>query len=85
MSQEVISLMQPKYGILHHPDQEEISTSQECAHLRESFLAPLLRVLDQVLAKRLVRTLVQCCVAIMRCRNHKQGLLLSALGSYLGG
>ena len=77
--------MQPKYGILHAPDQEEISTSQEFAHLLESFLAPLLLVLDQVLDKRLVRTLVQCCVAIIRFRNNKQGLLLSELGSYLGG
>jgi hypothetical protein len=28
---------------------------------------------------------VQCCVAIIRFRNQKQGLLLSELGSYLGG
>ena len=42
MSQEVISVMQPKYAILHQPDQEEISTSQEFAHLLETFLAPLL-------------------------------------------
>ena len=73
--------MQPKYAILHAPDQEEISTSQEFAQLLETFLAPLLLVLDQVLDKRLVRTLVQCCVAIIRFRNQKQGLLLSELGS----
>lgn len=77
--------MQPKYAILPQADQEEISTSQEFAHLLETFLTPLLLVLDQVLDKRLVRTLVQCCVAIIRFRNHKQGLLLSELGSYLGG
>jgi hypothetical protein len=77
--------MQPKYVILHAPDQEEISTSQEFAQLLETFLAPLLLVLDRVLDKRLVRTLVQCCVAIIRFRNQKQGLLLSELGSYLGG
>jgi len=77
--------MQPKYAILPQADQEEISTSQEFAHLLESFLAPLLLVLDQVLDQRLVRTLVQCCVAIIRFRNNKQGLLLSELGSYLGG
>ena len=70
-------MMQPKYAILHQPDQEEISTSQEFAHLLETFLAPLLLVLDQVLDKRLVRTLVQCCVAIIRFRNSKQGLVLS--------
>lgn len=77
--------MPPKYAILHAPDQEEISTSQEFAQLLETFLAPLLLVLDRVLDKRLVRTLVQCCVAIIRFRNQKQGLLLSELGSYLGG
>jgi hypothetical protein len=59
-------MMQPTYAILHQPDQEEISTSQEFARVLESFLAPLLLVLDQVLDKRLVRTLVQCCVAIIR-------------------
>lgn len=70
-------MMQPTYGILHQPDQEAISTSQEFAQLLETFLTPLLLVLDQVLDKRLVTTLVQCCVAIMRFRNSKQGLLLS--------
>jgi hypothetical protein len=44
--------MQPKYAILHAPDQEEISTSQEFAQLLETFLAPLLLVLDRVLDKR---------------------------------
>src|SRR5437763_14052668 len=77
--------MQPKYAILHAPDQEEISTSQEFAQLLETFLAPLLLVLDRVLDKRLVRTLVECCVGIIRFRNQKRGLLLSELGSYLGG
>lgn len=77
--------MQPKYAILFHPDQEEISMSQHFAQELESFLAPLLLVLDQVLDKRLVRTLVQCCVAIVRFRNSKQALLLSELGSYMTG
>lgn len=71
--------MQPKYVILHAPDQEEISTSQEVAQLLETFLAPLLLVLDRVLDKRLVRTLVQCCVAIIRFRNQKQGLAVSRM------
>ena len=44
--------MQPKYAILHTPDQEEISTSQEFAQLLETFLAPLVLVLDRVLDKR---------------------------------
>jgi Transposase DDE domain len=46
---------------------------------------PLLVALDRLLDKRLVRTFVQCCVAILRFRNHKYGLLLSELGSYLDG
>jgi len=50
-----------------------------------TFLAPLLYALDQVLDKRLVTTLVQSCVAIIRFRNFKQGLWLSELGSYLVG
>lgn len=67
--------MQPKYGILHVPDQEEISTSQDFAQLLETFLAPLWLVLDRVLDKRVVRTLVQCCVAIIRFRNQQHGLV----------
>ena len=51
----------------------------------ELFLLPLLIVLDRVLDKRLVRTLVQCCAAIIRLRSNKQGLLLSELGSYMDG
>jgi hypothetical protein len=42
-------------------------------------------VLDTLLDKRLVRTLVQCCVAIIRFRNTKHGVLLSELGSSLDG
>jgi hypothetical protein len=85
VNQEVISLMQPKYAILFQRDQEEVTTSQEFAQLLETFLEPLVLLLDQLLDKRLVRTLVQCCVAIIRFRNNKHGLLLSELGSYLGG
>ena len=69
--------MQPKYGILFQRDQEEVTTSQEFAQLLETFLEPLVLLLDQLLDKRLVRTLVQCCVAIIRFRNNKHGLLLS--------
>ncbi|HEY1247358.1 MAG TPA: transposase [Nitrososphaera sp.] len=51
----------------------------------ENYLSPLLLVLDCLLDKRLIRTLVQCCVSIIRFRNNKQGLLLSELGSYMDG
>jgi len=77
--------MPPKYAILMQPDQDELKLSQELAQLLESFLGPLLVVLDKYLDKRLVRTLVQCCVAIIRFRNNQRGLLLSELGSYMEG
>jgi hypothetical protein len=55
-------------------DQEAAGAAQEVAQMLETFLVPLLFALDQVLEKRLMRTLVQCCVAIICFRNHKQGL-----------
>jgi hypothetical protein len=57
--------MQPKYGILHAPDQEEISTAQELAPLLETFLAPLVLVLDRVVDKRLGRH-----ARAVVCRHH---------------
>src|SRR5215469_5499370 len=77
--------MQRQYDILEGSEQESQHLSQEIAQLLENYLAPLLVVLDRLLDKRLVRTFVQCCVAILRFRNMKQGLLLSELGSYLQG
>src|SRR5690348_13908964 len=59
--------------------------SQHLLHLLESFLMPFLLQLDEVLDKRLVRTLLQCLVAIIRLRNNPQALWLSELGSYLQG
>ena len=78
-------MMRSKYDILFQDEQESDTLSQELASLLETFLSPLLLVLDRLLDKRLVRTLVQCCVAIIRFRNTKQGLLLSELGSYMDG
>ena len=78
-------MKQSKYDILHENEQESEKASQEIAHMLEEFLSPLLIVLDGLLDKRLVRTLVQCCVAIIRFRNNKQGFLLSELGSYMDG
>jgi len=77
--------MQRQYDILEGSEQESQHLSQEIAQLLENYLAPLLLLLDRLLDKRLVRTFVQCCVAILRFRNSKQGLLLSELGSYLDG
>ena len=77
--------MRSKYDILEENEQEGEHVSQELAQLLEGFFSPLLLVLDRLLDKRLVRTLVQVCVAIIRFRNQKQALLLSELGSYLTG
>jgi len=77
--------MPSKYDILQEKEQDPRTASQELAEMLEIFLSPLLIVLDRFLDKRLVRTLVQCCVAIIRFRNNKQGLLLSELGSYMDG
>jgi hypothetical protein len=77
--------MQSKYDILQKSSQESQQLSQELVQLLETYLAPLLFVLDQLLDKRLVRTFVQCCVAILRFRNMKQGLQLSELGAYMDG
>jgi hypothetical protein len=78
-------MLQPKYGILMQRDQDEVDLSQELAQMLEAFLWPRLVMLDTYLDKRLVRTLVQCCVAIIRFRNTQRGLLLSELGSYMDG
>jgi hypothetical protein len=59
--------------------------AQQMIQLLESFLLPFLQMLDEVLDKRLVRTFVQCLVAIIRLRNNPQALWLSELGSYLQG
>jgi hypothetical protein len=75
--------MPSKYDTLSENEQEAEKASQELTQLLEVFLSPLLLVLDSLLDKRLVRTLVQVCMAILRFRNQKQGLLLSELGSYL--
>jgi Transposase DDE domain len=77
--------MPNKYDIQKENEQEAQRASQELAQLLENYLSPLLLVLDRWLDKRLVWTFVQCCVAILRFRNNKQGLLLSELGSYMDG
>jgi hypothetical protein len=54
--------------------------SQHLIELLESFLLPFLLLLDTVLDKRLVRTLLQCLVAIMRLRNNPQALWRERIG-----
>jgi hypothetical protein len=59
--------------------------TQYVIELLERFFAPFLQRLDKVLDKRLVRTLLQCVVAIIRFRTNAQALWLSELGSYVQG
>ena len=66
-------------------EQDPQGGSQHLLHLLETFLLPFLTVLDEILDKRLVRTLLQCLVAIIRLRNNPQALWLSELGSSLDG
>ncbi len=66
-------------------EQDAQNASQELTQLLEEFLSPLLLMLETLLDKRLIRTFVQVCVAIIRFRNTKQELLLSELGSYMDG
>ena len=75
--------MHTPYDRRQESEQEAQDAAQEIAQLLENYLSPLLLVLDTLLDKRLVRTLLYCCVAILRFRNNKQGLLLSELGSYV--
>jgi hypothetical protein len=49
----------------------------------EQFLMPLLLHLDELLDKRLVRTLAQLVQVVITFRHNRQGLLLSELGGYL--
>jgi hypothetical protein len=77
--------MPSKYDTLLEKEQESEHVSQQMGQELEIFLTPLLLMLDRLLDKRLVRTFMQCCLAILRFRNSKQALLLSELGSYVDG
>jgi Transposase DDE domain len=85
VARRLFILISSKCDILQENEQDSQKASQELAEMLELFLSPLLIVLDRFLDKRLVRTLVQCCVAIIRLRSNKQGLLLSELGAYMDG
>jgi hypothetical protein len=52
-------------------------------HELRSFVAPLLRTLDQQLDRRLVVTFLEALQALLIWRHRNLGLLLSELGSYL--
>src|SRR5215216_5926712 len=60
----------------------EMAATRLSNHL-VTFLAPLLRTLDQRLDRRLVGTFLATLIAIVEWRNRAHGLLLSELGAYL--
>jgi hypothetical protein len=68
-----------------HLKEDPQGGSQHLLSLLECFFFPFLLQLDAILDKRLVRTFLQCLVAIIRGRNNTQILWLSELGSYLDG
>lgn len=57
--------------------------SQYVMGLLERTFSPFVQRLDTLLDKRLVRTLLECLVAIIRLRCNPQALWLSELGAYL--
>lgn len=57
--------------------------SQQLTKALESFLGPLLVLLDAYIDKRLVRTFVRTIAAIITFRTQAQGLCLSELGAYM--
>jgi hypothetical protein len=71
--------------LFKHLETDPQGGSQHLLELLERFFLPFLLLLDEVLDKRLVRTLLQCLVAIIRFRKNPQALWLSELGSYLDG
>jgi hypothetical protein len=71
--------------LFKHLETDPQGGSQHLIELLESFFLPFLLLLDEVLDKRLVGTLLQCLVAIIRFRKNPQALWLSEFGSYLHG
>lgn len=80
----VAIMAEPSETFKHLKDDPQ-GGSQYLLSLLEQFLLPLLLVLDEALDKRLVRTFLQCLVALIRGRNNAQVLWLSELGSHLDG
>ena len=68
-----------------HLERDPQGGSQHLMEQLETYCLPFLLALDEVLDTRLVRTLLQCLVAIIRLRNNPQALWMSELGSYLQG
>jgi hypothetical protein len=75
--------MSSQYRTLATDEQISQDHSQRLTQQLESFLEPLLVLLDVYIDTRLVRTFVRAIAAIMTFRNQAQGLCLSELGSYI--
>jgi hypothetical protein len=61
-------------------EQDPQGGSQHLLKLLETFVQPFVQQLDEILDKRLVRTLLQCLVAIIRLRNNPQALWRARTG-----
>ena len=75
--------MSAQYDTAAQTTQEAAQVSRQIAEQLSDLFAPLLRVLDQHLDVRLVRTFLATIAAILQFRNRAQGLLLSELGALL--
>lgn len=80
-----VAILPERSETFNHLKDDPQGGSQHVLSLLETFLMPLLLVLDEALDKRLVRTFVQCLVAIIRGRKNAQVLWLSERGSFLDG
>lgn len=74
---------QDEDSILRRGKQASPAVSRQLGEQLVAFVAPLLRELDTLIDKRLVRTLLATLGVIIQFRNRPHGLLLSELGAYL--
>lgn len=75
--------MSSQYRTLSTDEQVSGEQSQRLTRALETFLGPLLVMLDAYIDKRLVQTFVRAIAAIITFRNQSQGLCLSELGAYI--
>jgi transposase len=75
--------MSSQYRTAATDEQVSENQSQRLTEALESFLGPLLVLLDAYIDKRLVRTFVRAIAAIITFRTQAQGLCLSELGAYI--
>jgi hypothetical protein len=75
--------MSSQYRIFCYEKASSPMLAQELAQKLQSFVQPLLVILDAYLDKRLVRTFLELLSTIVEVRHREQGLVLSELGATL--